>query len=156
MNVPHRSDPSPYRALGVALFVAFLTALTAGACGGGGGSSPANPTGGGNPPPSGSNLTVTISATGVSPRSLQVPMGGRVTFVNNDTRTHQIMSDPNPLHNDCPSINDIATIGPGQTRQTASLDVRRTCGYHDHMNPSETGLQGVLMIGGSTDPGTPY
>jgi plastocyanin len=154
MNDPDRSALSPTRALALAMFVAFLTALAAGACGGGGGSS--TPSAPGTNPPSGGTLTVTISAAGVSPRSLQVPLGGRVTFVNNDTRTHQIMSDPNPLHNDCPSINEIATIGPGQTRQTASLDVRRTCGYHDHMNPTETALQGALMIGGSTDPVTPY
>jgi len=153
MNDPIRSALSPHRALVLATFVAFLTALAAGACGGG--SSPSTPSAPGTNPPSG-NLTVTISAAGVSPRSLQVPMGGRVTFVNNDTRTHQFMSDPNPLHNDCPAINDVATIAPGQSRQTASLDVRRTCGYHDHMNPSETALQGGLMIGGSTDPVTPY
>jgi len=150
MNNSARSVLSPGRALGLAMFGALLAA---GACGGGGGSSPSAPA---TNPPSDSSLTVTISATGVSPRSLQVPLGGRVTFVNNDTRTHQIMSDPNPLHNDCPSINAIATIDPGQTRQTGSLDVRRTCGYHDHMNPSETALQGGLMIGGSTDPVTPY
>jgi plastocyanin len=153
MKNPYRSVLSPGRALGLAMFVAFLTALAAGACGGGGGSSPSAPA---TNPPSDNSLTVTISAAGVSPRSLQVPLGGRVTFVNNDTRTHQVMSDPNPQHSDCPSINAIATISPGQTRQTASLDVRRTCGYHDHMNPSETALQGGLMIGGSTDPVTPY
>jgi plastocyanin len=155
MKNPYRSVVSPGRALGLAMFVALLTALAAGACGGGGGSSPSTPSGGANPP-SGGSLTVTISAAGVSPRNLQVPLGGRVTFVNNDTRTHQIMSDPNPLHNDCPAINAIATIGPGETRQTNSLDVRRTCGYHDHMNPSETAMQGGLMIGGSTDPVNPY
>ena len=154
MNDPHRSALSPGRALGLVMFVAFLTALTAGACGGGGGSSPSTPSG--TNPPSGGSLTVTISATGVSPRSLQVPIGGRVTFVNNDTRTHQIMSDPNPLHNDCPAINEIATIAPGQTRLTGTFDVRRTCGYHDHMNPGEATMQGALMIGGSTDPVTPY
>jgi plastocyanin len=149
----NRSVLSPGRALGLAMLVAFLTALTGGACGGGGGSSPSAPV---TNPSSDSSLTVTISAAGVSPRSLQVPLGGRVTFVNNDTRTHQFMSDPNPLHSDCPSINAIATIAPGQTRQTGSFDTRRTCGYHDHMNPSETALQGALMIGGSTDPVTPY
>jgi plastocyanin len=149
----NRSVLSPGRALGLAMLVAFVTALTGGACGGGGGSSPSAPAAN---PPSGANLTVTISASGVSPRNLQVPLGGRVTFVNADSRTHQIMSDPNPVHNDCPSINDISTISPGQTRQTGSLDVKRSCGFHDHMNPGEVGLQGVLMVGGSTDPGTPY
>lgn len=127
------------------------TPLLAIACGG---SSPSAPAPATTQPAA--SLTVTITATGVSPRSVQVPMGGRVTFVNSDTRTHQFMSDPNPLHNDCPSINEVATIAPGQSRQTGTFDVRRTCGYHDHMNPTETALQGALMIGGSTDPVTPY
>lgn len=154
MSQQHRSALTPARALGLLMFVAFLTALAAGACGGGGSSSPSTPSG--TNPPSSGNLTVTITSAGVSPRALNVPMGGRVTFVNNDTRTHQIMSDPNPLHNDCPAINEVATISAGQSHQTGTLDVRRTCGYHDHMNPGEAALQGGLMIGGSTDPVTPY
>jgi len=137
--------------LAIAALAVLAAALAGGACGG---SSPSAPAPATTQPAA--SLTVTITATGVSPRSLQVPMGGRVTFVNSDTRTHQFMSDPNPLHNDCPSINEIATIAPGQTRQTGTFDVRRTCGYHDHMNPIETALQGALMIGGSTDPVTPY
>jgi plastocyanin len=130
--------------------------LAAAACGGGGYSSPSTPSAPAPTPPAAAALTVTISATGVDPRSLQVPMGGQVTFVNNDSRTHQIMSDPNPLHNDCPSINDVGTIAPGQSRQTASFTVVKQCGYHDHMNPDSAALQGVLIVGGATEPAPHY
>ena len=130
--------------------------LVAGACGGGGYSSPSTPSTPATTQPAAAGLTVTISATGVQPRSLQVPMGGVVTFVNNDTRTHQIMSNPNPTHTDCPSINDVSTLAPGQSRQTGAFTVTKACGYHDHMNPNDAGLQGMLLVGGAQDPGTPY
>jgi plastocyanin len=134
------------------LMAVLAIMLVAGACGGGGYSSPSTPSAPATTPPAAAALTVTISASGVDPRRLQVPMGGIVTFVNNDTRTHQIMSDPNPLHNDCPSINDVSRLAPGQSRQTGSFMVVKACGYHDHMNPDAVGLQGVLLVGGAEDP----
>jgi len=137
------------------LMTVLAIMLVAGACGGGGYSSPSTPSAPATTQPDAA-LTVTISASGVDPRSLQVPMGGIVTFVNNDTRTHQIMSDPNPLHDDCPSINDVSTLAPGQSRKTGSFMVAKACGYHDHMNPDAVGLQGVLLVGGAQDPGTHY
>jgi plastocyanin len=138
-----------------ALIVLAIT-LAAGACGGGGYSSPSVPSTPATTQPAAAALTVTINAAGVNPQKVQVPMGGSVTFVNNDTRTHQIMSDPNPLHNDCPAINDVSMLAPGQSRQTAALSVARACGYHDHMNPGSAALQGILLVGGAEDPGTHY
>ena len=129
--------------LGPAL-AAVALALAVGACGGGGSSSPSAPSA--TPPPSGGGLTVTISADGVKPRSLQVPMGGVVTFVNSDSRTHQMMSDPNPQHNNCPAINDVGTLTPGQNRSTGKLDVARTCGFHDHTDESNTAFKGSIVI----------
>ena len=49
--------------------------------------------------------TFTISSAGVSPKSLTVPAGTRVTFTNSDIRTHDMESDPHPVHTDCPEIN---------------------------------------------------
>jgi hypothetical protein len=40
-------------------------------------------------------------------RTLTVPPGTRVTFVNNDTRVHEMDSDPHPDHTDCPEINQV-------------------------------------------------
>ena len=61
----------------------LVLTLVAGACGGGGYSSPSTPSAPATTPPAAAALAVTISSTGVDPRSLQVPMGGTVTFVNN-------------------------------------------------------------------------
>jgi plastocyanin len=124
--------------------VAFTVA--AAACGGGNdgyGSTPSSP----SPTPSGSGgATITITASGVSPREVTVSVGSRVTFVNNDSRPHDMASNPHPDHTDCPPINDVGFLQPGQSRQTGNLNTRRTCGYHDHNRDTDASLQGTITI----------
>jgi plastocyanin len=112
----------------------------AGACGGGG-TSPSG--GGGTPPP---NTTITITSSGVSPKNLVVSAGTQVTFVNNSLANHDMYSNPHPEHTDCPEINSVGHITPGQSKQTGNLNTVRTCGYHDHMLFSDTSLQGTITI----------
>jgi plastocyanin len=97
------------------------------------------------PAPGGSTATITITASGVSPRSVTVSAGGRVTFVNNDTRPHDMSSNPHPLHTDCPAINQVGFLQPGQTRETGNLTTVRTCGFHDHNRDTDTSLQGTIV-----------
>jgi plastocyanin len=100
--------------------------------GGSGGSGGTGGTGGtgGNPPVA--TTTITITAAGVSPQRITVAPGTRVTFINNDTRSHEINSDQHPSHGECPAIDDIGFIAVGQTKMTGNLNVVRTCGYHEH------------------------
>ena len=72
--------------------------------------------------------------------------GTRVTFVNSDRIPHEMDSDPHPDHTDCPAINDVDFIQPGQTKLTGNLNVRRTCGYHDHNEDTNRNLQGTIVI----------
>ena len=127
--------------LAIAALAVLAAALAGGACGG---SSPSAPAPAITQPAA--SLTVTITATGVSPRSLQVPMGGRVTFVNSDSRTHEMNSDPHPVHTDCPEINAVSFLAVGQSKQTDPLNTVRTCGFHDHNQPTTTSLQGTIRI----------
>jgi plastocyanin len=90
--------------------------------------------------------TITITTSGVSPQSLTVSPGTRVSFVNNDTRIHEMNSDPHPTHGDCPEIDQVGFLAPGQSKQTGNLNTVRSCGYHDHNNPSATSLQGTILI----------
>ena len=119
---------------------AVVTALLAGAaaCGG----SPTTP----SPTPE-NPYRITISSSGaVSPTELIVPPGTRVLFLNNDSRRHDMTSDPHPEHNLCPEINQVGLLQPGQTRETGNLVAVRTCGFHDHENPDNQLLIGRIVV----------
>jgi plastocyanin len=75
---------------------------------------------------------VTITANGVDPASITVPVGTRVTFVNSDAIPHDIAGGPDPFHPDCRQIDAVGFLTPGQSRQTDPLPDARTCEYHDH------------------------
>ena len=98
------------------------------------------------PSPPGAGTTITITSSSVSPKNLQVSPGAQVTFSNTDRANHQITSDPHPEHTDCPAINDVGVLVPGQSKQTGNLNVVRTCGYHDHQNFENTAWQGTITI----------
>ena len=119
--------------------VAFGLALLATACSGsnGGGSLPTTPSG---------SLTITITPGGASPTSLTVSAGSQITFINNDVVVHEMFSDPHPEHLDCPELNQVGFLSPGQSRQTGNLTSTRTCGFHDHGQPSNPSLQGSILI----------
>ncbi len=93
-------------------------------------------------------VTVTYSATGVSPASVSVPVGGCVDFVNNDAVAHWPESNSHctvPQHQQCTWLNmPLAgppagiqpgghyTVGPAPATPT-------TCGFHDHLHPPTCG-----------------
>lgn len=98
------------------------------------------------PTPPGSTPTLTITAAGVNPQAVEVALGSRVRFVNNDTRSHYMSSDPHPDHTDCPEINQAGFLQPGQSRETGNLVQVRTCGFHDHDDPNNASLRGTITI----------
>lgn len=127
-----------------------MTAMVLGlgvACGGGS-DSPTSPT----PPPSGGgstpdSATITISSSGtVSPSTVTIRQGGRVTFVNSDSNAHDMASDPHPSHTDCQEMNQVGFLAAGQSRTSGNFNTVRTCGFHDHNRPDSTGLQGRITI----------
>jgi plastocyanin len=120
----------------------ILLALLAAACGSGGSGTTPSP----SPAPAPAAATITIANNAVSPASVTVTRGSRVTFVNNDNRVHDMESNPHPEHTDCPEINQVGLISPGQSRQTGVLNTARTCGYHDHDQDTVRSLQGTITI----------
>jgi plastocyanin len=97
----------------------------------------------------GSNTTITISNNSVSPKTLTVPVGTRVTFFNNDTTNHDMESDPHPDHTGptaCTEINQVNFLTPGQRRETGNLNTARTCTYHDHNQDANQNLRGTIIV----------
>jgi plastocyanin len=129
----------------LAVVACALASLLVSACGGD--DNPTGPSGGGGGGGGGTvgGTTITITAAGVSPKSVTVSAGSRVTFVNNDSRPHDMNSDPHPEHTDCPEIN-VGFISAGASGTTQNLTRVRTCGFHDHNQPTVTALQGTIVI----------
>jgi plastocyanin len=134
------------------LAAAMLVAATAAACGGGGGTpttptSPTNPTTPTTPTTPSATATITIGSDGrVSPSSVTITLGGRVTFVNNHSQAHDMQSDPHPEHTDCPQLAQVGFLTTGQSRTSGNFNTARTCGFHDHNQENNTGLQGRIII----------
>jgi plastocyanin len=141
-SITNSAKPSRYtramRTAGTLVSLLILCALSA--CGDGD-STPA-------PAPSPNNpSTITISTAGtVSPTELTVSPGTRVLFRNNDSRRHDMTSDPHPEHTDCPELNQVGLLNPGQNRESGNLVAVRTCGFHDHDDPSNNSFRGRIII----------
>ncbi len=98
------------------------------------------------PTPNNPNV-ITISSSGVvSPKELTVSPGTRVLFVNSHSRRHDMTSDPHPDHLDCPELNQVGLLNPGQSRESGNLVAVRTCGFHDHDEPNNVNLRGSIVI----------
>jgi hypothetical protein len=102
---------------------------------------------GGSPSsPTDAAATITLTATGPAPSEVRVPAFSKVLFINNDVRPHNMNSDPVTGHTDCPAINAVGTLAPGESRSTGTLAVPRTCGFHDHNNEFDTAWKGRIIV----------
>lgn len=99
----------------------------------------------GAPGPSGATMTILANGT-LSPSQVSITRGQSVTIINNDARSHDMTSDPHPSHRDCPAINAVGVIQPGQTKLTNALTTAATCGLHDHSLPDDPNLKGRIVI----------
>jgi plastocyanin len=137
----------------LAVHLACVGALVGvGACGG---SSPTSPSGGGGGSvvvqSTGSvaavGATITIGGnSAVSPSQVTIAVGQSVTFVNSDSRSHDMESDPHPAHTSCPSIANVGLLQPGQSKTTFGFGNSGSCGYHDHNDSGNTALMGRIVV----------
>ena len=112
----------------------------------GGSSSTTAPSSGTGCTASSTSTTITIANGAVCPQNITVPRGTQVSFVNQDNIAHEMFSDPHPEHTDCPEINQVGHLEPGQSRQTGNLNVVRRCGFHDHLRNEVAALRGSITI----------
>lgn len=89
---------------------------------------------------------MTITPFGMMPYEANVAAGGRVTFVNRDLVVHDIQGGVDPDHRDCPEIDIVGFLQPGQSRATNLLLAARACDYHDHTEHDHHGFTGRIVI----------
>ena len=77
---------------------------------------------------------------------LRLYQGARLTFVNQDSVPHDVLSDPPHIHTDCPEFNAAGFIVPGQTRNTDPLSRIVSCGFHDHLRESDSRFVGKVTV----------
>jgi plastocyanin len=132
----HRS--TFHMAGGLLVFGSLITAL---ACGY---SSPAAPDASTPSGPEGASISITSS--GVTPGAVMIAAGQSVTFVNNDSVPHDISSGPVPTYDECPSINRVGQLAPGQRMQTAALSAARSCSFIDLSRTDDPRWQGTITV----------
>lgn len=75
---------------------------------------------------------------------LTVAAGTTVVFKNSDTASHQIASNPHPVHTDLPGF-DTGPIAPGASASFPFTKIG-SWGYHDHLDAFNANLQGTVIV----------
>lgn len=84
-----------------------------------------------------SGAVITYSDGGFSPSSITVKSGDTITLKNTSSQAMQFDSDPHPIHTNDPELN-VGEVGPGKTATVKAI-TKGTHGYHNHLNPGQTG-----------------
>jgi plastocyanin len=84
------------------------------------------------------NMSVSISSLGFTPSTVEVSVGGTVTWTNLDAQVHRLYSDPHPEHSTLPAFDsaDIAT----SKSFSYIFSLKGTYSYHDEKNINNKGL----------------
>lgn len=82
---------------------------------------------------------VVISSAGFFPKEITVKSGEAVSWKNEDSVVHTVNSDPHPTHTIYQPMNQVGKIQAGEEK-SFTFDVPGTYKYHDHLNPSLTGI----------------
>ncbi len=80
---------------------------------------------------------ITLTADGFSPATLTVKAGTKVTWNNASGIKATVSSNPHPIHTDYQPLN-LGSFPNGGTL-FLTFDKPGTYGYHNHLNPSQTG-----------------
>ena len=105
---------------------------------------PAAPDSSTTPGPEGA--VISIAATGLTPSTVAIAPGQSVTFVNTDSVAHEIASAPVPTYDDCPAINRVGRLEPGQRMVTGALTDTRACGFLDLLRTADSRWQGTIAV----------
>lgn len=85
-----------------------------------------------------SKASVEYTSQGFVPSSVTIKAGGTVTWTNKDTDPFWVASNPHPTHTDYPGFDALKNI-PTNGTYSFTFTKSGTWGYHNHLNPSQTG-----------------
>jgi hypothetical protein len=126
---------------GTAAALALAAAIS---CGGDDGGSNTGPSG--SCTPSGNANTLVIQNNAICPQAITITRGGQLTIFNQDSRSHDMTSDPHPSHTDCPELNQIGFLNSNQQRQSGNLNTARSCGWLFIRDPDRASLKATITI----------
>jgi len=129
--------------------IALVVAAAAASCGGGSATAPTPTTPAGVVAGS-IGATISLTANGPVPSDVRIEATQKVRIINNDTRPHQINTNPHNFHTDCPANNTVV-LNPGQQFDTANFNDVKACGYHNHLLPDDQKFWGVIRVGTNSD-----
>ena len=85
---------------------------------------------------------VTFDGTRFSPSSVDVLLGGKVTFKNESNKSFWPAVDPHPIHTDLPGFDAGQSIGAGKS-VTFTFSKAGEWTYHNHLN---SGQRGTVVV----------
>jgi hypothetical protein len=95
------------------------------------------------------DATFIITPGGIFPKKMVIDEGTRVKFINRGNVSRQMSSDEHPLHQDCPPINDVGFLNPGQENLTGNMVLdpgRHACGIHDHDDDQNDSVRAKIIV----------
>ncbi len=81
--------------------------------------------------------SITLTANGFSPATLTIKLGAKVTWANKSGSAATVNSNPHPVHTAYQPLN-LGNFSDGGTL-SLTFDKPGTYGYHNHLNPSQSG-----------------
>ncbi len=86
---------------------------------------------------------VTITAQGFIPQTILIKKGSTINWTNQDSKPHQVSSDPHPTHTLLPAIGK-GKLLPAGSSFTLTFDKTGTFTYHDEQNPLK--FKGTVVV----------
>lgn len=87
-----------------------------------------------------------ITPAGVSPQVLHLDAPVTVTFTNTDQVAHRLEAAPELAYGDCPEMNRLATLQPGQQGSVTLSQHGFICAYKDAARPTDMPFQGAIVL----------
>jgi hypothetical protein len=93
------------------------------------------------------NPAMTVSAAGVDPQVLHLDSPVTVKFTNDDRIAHKFETALELGDGDCPEMNQLGTLEPGQIGTVAFTRAGGfICAFHDTAAPTNFAFKGLLVI----------